>query len=522
VRRALPLLVLIAMQGTALAKAGYGDIGKALKALEQQRIEEGAKIVAELAIQNPDDPEVKYLEAQVAFLTGDYEKAGQILGGLDDPRVKPLAAQLAPLVRSTLAATRGFATRESPGGHFIISYPPGKDVVLVDLAGEALDKAYERIGADFGWYPTGKVRVEILPRITDLARVSTLSEKDIQTSGTIALCKYNKLMIVSPRATVFGYPWMDTLAHEYAHYVISRVTEDRMPIWLHEGLAKFQESRWRAEPHADGLGRSYEHFLALALKKGRLITFDEMHPSMALLPSQEAAATAFAEVYTIVAWLEKKIGYAGMREVFSKIREGKSERRAVAEVYGASWDEVEAAWKKHLRTLNLKVDPSYGGGKKLRFQKTESSDENVGIDQISEEKARKHARLGGLLRARGRLAAAAMEYERARQVAPEHPFVGAKLARTYLELGEAAKAIQVAEPLVAKDPDDVGPRATLGAAYLKTGDAQRAEEHLAAAVRQSPFDPAVRCGLADAYGALGKTTEATRETAACGILRGER
>jgi tetratricopeptide (TPR) repeat protein len=520
--RSLVFLAAFFASATAVAKPGYGEIGKAIRAIEQQRIEDGAKLVADLAADSPNDAEVRYLQAQVAFLRGDYDGAQKLLAALDDPRTKVLVKQLLPLVKSTADATRGFEHRDSPKGYFTIYYPAGKDVVLVDLAGEALDAAHERIGADFGWHPTEKVRVEILPRITDLARVSTLTEKDIQTSGTIALCKYNKLMIVSPRATVFGYPWMDTLVHEYTHYVISRVTEDRMPIWLHEGLAKFQESRWRAEPHADGLGRSYEHFLALALKKGRLITFEEMHPSMALLPSQEAAATAFAEVYTIVAFLEKKVGYAGIREIFGKIREGKSERRAVAEVYGGSWDEVESAWRKHLKTLNLKTDPAYTGQKKLRFQKTESSDENVGVDQISEEKARKHARLGGLLRARGRLAAAAIEYERARAAAPEQPFVGAKLARTYLELDDFEKAIAVAEPLVAKDPEDVGARATLGVAYLKTGSAEKAEVHLTAAVRQSPFDPAVRCGLAEAYGALGRSAEATRETSACAILAGQR
>ena len=47
------------------------------------------------------------------------------------------------------------------------------------------------------------------------------------------------------------------------------------------------------------------------LRKGRLITFDEMHPSMAKLPSQEAAALAYAEVYTLVGWMQQKIGYKG-------------------------------------------------------------------------------------------------------------------------------------------------------------------------------------------------------------------
>ena len=105
--RAVPLLVLLALQGTAIAKAGYGEIGKALKALEQQRIEEGAKLVGELATQHPDDPEVKYLQAQVAFLSGDYEQAAKILGALDDPRVKPLVGNLAPLVRNAFFDTAG-------------------------------------------------------------------------------------------------------------------------------------------------------------------------------------------------------------------------------------------------------------------------------------------------------------------------------------------------------------------------------------------------------------------------------
>ena len=52
--------------------------------------------------------------------------------------------------------------------------------------------------------------------------MSPLTEDEIETTGTIALSKYNKLMVVSPRATLFGYPWMDTLAHEYTHLVVSR------------------------------------------------------------------------------------------------------------------------------------------------------------------------------------------------------------------------------------------------------------------------------------------------------------
>jgi tetratricopeptide (TPR) repeat protein len=519
------LLLMLVAAGTAQAAPKFGDYVKAARAIEEWRIEDAHTLIAELARAAPDDPEVQYLEANLAFLEGDYDHALDLLDHLDDPRVKELVGSLKPLVTATRAATAGFAHRTLAGGHFEIFYAPNsKDELLVDLAGEALEAAYDTIGEDLGYKPPGKVRVEILPRTTDLARVSTLTEKEIETSGTIALCKYNKLMVVSPRATLFGYPWMDTMAHEYTHFVITRATTDKVPIWLHEGLAKFEESRWRGAPGADGMGRTHEHLLAIALRKNKLITFEQMHPSMALLPSQEAAATAFAEVWTIVQYLQEKIGYAGIRSALQKIKEGKSERRAIAEAVGGpagTWENVEAAWKQHLRDLNLKPDPSVAGHTShLKFDKNDKDKDkdNVGLEQIPEEKARKLARLGGLLRARGKLLAASIEYEKARAALPDDAFIGSRLARTYLELDEAQKAIDVATPL-AKDVEDAGPQATLGAAYLKLGDVKKAEKYLLAAVRVSPFDPAVRCGLADAYAQDGDEARAARERTACGQLR---
>jgi tetratricopeptide (TPR) repeat protein len=512
--RGLALLLLL-VSAPAQARTGFGDYVKAVRALEEQRIDDARELVAELARAAPDDPEVQALMAQVAFLDGDYARAAGLLDKLTDPKLK----ELKPLVAETMAATKGFAHKDSPGGHFTIFYQPGKDEVLVDLAGETLEAAYATIGEDLGEKPRGKIRVEILPRVTDLARVSTLTEKEIETSGTIALCKYNKLMVVSPRATLFGYPWLDTMAHELTHFIIMRATGDKVPIWLHEGLAKYEESRWRGAPGEGGLGRTHEHLLAVALRRNRLITFEQMHPSMALLPSQEAAGTAFAEVYTMVAWMRDRVGYGGLRAILGKIHDGKSERRAIAEVMGMTFENVESTWRHDLRRMNLRPDPTLSGKvPKIHFEKTSGDTENVGVEQIAEEKARKLARLGGILRARGHLAGAATEYEKARQAAPDDPFIGAKLARTYLELEQPQRAVEVATPL-AHDKEDAGSQATLGAAYLKLGDNAKAIGYLQAAVRISPFDPAVRCGLADAYTAVGDERHGESERAACERLR---
>src|SRR6185437_8113113 len=146
---------------------------------------------------------------------------------------------------------------------------------------------------------------------------------------------------------------------------ITRVSRNAAPIWLHEGLAKFEERRWRA-PQGDGGGLTptMEHLLAAALagqpdhkggKARRLITFEEMYPSMAKLPSQEDSALAFAEVYTVVEYLHAKKGWEGVRAVIEGMREGKEDARAVADVMGQSFEDLQRAWRTWLKGRKLRL-----------------------------------------------------------------------------------------------------------------------------------------------------------------------
>jgi tetratricopeptide (TPR) repeat protein len=490
-----------------------GDVIKAARYLQTARLDDAEALLVDLEKRSPDTAEVKWLTAELAFQTGDYARAVKLLEKVPDTAVDGLVGQTKKLAASSLLVTGVFVSTKSPKGHFIIRHAPGPDATIAALAGEVLDSAWEAIGEDLGLKPTDAIRIELLGAPSDLAKLSPLSEAEIETTGTIALSKYNKLMVVSPRATIFGYPWMDTLAHEYTHLVVSRIAHDTVPVWLQEGLARFEQTRWR-KPAGLQLSATETALLSAALRKGRLITFDEMHPSMAKLPSQEAAALAYAEVYTLVAWMQSKVGYKGIRDTLIAQREGKSARRAVAEGLGLSWTAVERAWH-----ANLKVDrtPTPARvGKPIKFGKGGTASENVGLEQVN-TRARKHARLGGMLRARGALEAAALEYEKALANGPE-PFVAGKLARTLVELGRHDRAIELATPLVAADDGDAVAAVTLGIARSAKQEWPQAIIAYEQALRVSPFDPTTRCGLAEAY---GKTSDprAARERAACEQLK---
>lgn len=514
------LLVLAALLATAQAaptprrdRTVSGDVIKAARFLNSARLDDARALLADLEKRAPDSAEVKWLRAELAFQSGNYAAALSLLDKLPDTAVDGLVGSTKKLTRTTLAVVETFVDVKSPKGHFVIRHAPGPDATIAILAGEVLDAAWEAIGDDLGLKPADPIRVELLGAPADLAKLSPLTEAEIETTGTIALSKYNKLMVVSPRATIFGYPWMDTLAHEYTHLIVSRISQDTVPVWLQEGLARFEQVRWRKAPGVQ-LTNSEQAMLQAALKKGRLITFDEMHPSMAKLPSQDAAALAYAEVYNLVGWMHGKVGFKGLRDILGAQKDGKSARRAVSETLELPWAKVEQAWH-----TSLKPGSSVGPvrSRPIKFGKGGSGDtENIGLEQVN-TRARKHARLGGMLRARGALEAAAIEYEKALAVGPD-PFVAGKLARTLVELGRHERAIELATPLVAADDHDAVAAVTLGIARSARQEWAQAITAFEQALRMSPFDPTTRCGLADAY---GKTSDgrAARERAACDQLK---
>jgi tetratricopeptide (TPR) repeat protein len=515
-KRALIILLgLLAVCATANARTGRtvsGDIVKAARFLQSARIDDAKAILADLEKRAPDTIEVKWLEAELAFQTGDYGKVAPLLDKIPDDALDGMVGQTRKLAASTLAVTETFIDQKSPKGHFIIRYAPGHDAAIAELAGEVLDHAWETIGGDLGLQPTDPIRVEILGAPADLAKMSPLTEAEIETTGTIALSKYNKLMVVSPRATLFGYPWMDTLAHEYTHLLVARLSHDTVPVWLQEGLARFEQSRWRLAPQVQ-LSATEQALLTAGLKKGRLITFDEMHPSMAKLPSQEAAALAYAEVYTLVGWMQQKIGYKGLRDVIAAQKDGKSAKRAVAEAMSLTWPQVETEWHAHLKVGDGKAR----AGKGIKFGRGGTDSENVGLEGLP-ARAKKFARLGGMLRARGMLEAAAVEYEKAVAAAGPEPFIAGKLARTLVELGKYDRAIELATPLAAADDHDATAAVTLGMARAARHQWPEAIAAYETALRVSPFDPQTRCGLAEAYQQTNDS-RAARERTACDELK---
>lgn len=504
------------------ARAGDGKdpsalIEKAIAELEAWDIPAAVGVLDDLVQADPDGPATAWLRGRVLFEQGKYEEA---LAAYDDAQTRAqsgsatsshvkaaVAAEVSnalahdrALAKSTAAEVKGDKVHES--AHFILRTTPGKDLLLVPYALAGLERAWAALSADLGYEPKEKIRVEVYESAQALARVSPLTVAEIKASGTIALCKYNRLMITSPRALLRGYPWLDTLSHELVHFLVTKKGRGTVPIWLQEGLAKFLETRWRGPP-----GLAVDPFstalLHKAAKTNSLIPFKRMHPSIAKLPTQEAAALAFAEVEAAIKLLYDRGGQQALTELVAAMAHGFDDQAAVAQAYGKSFANFEADWAKDVARPRAGQAAAgavrTGKQKKLVFREDAKgrpapadphAGESAEPGAIADGEAKKAYRLGDILFARRRWGAAALEYNRARaRVKDTVPALSRRYALACLQTNKPDEALTALLGATQVDPQDEAAQALLARVRVVRGEFDKARDAVEAGLAVDPFDP---------------------------------
>jgi tetratricopeptide (TPR) repeat protein len=465
--------------------------------LEAWDVSGASKALDELVQQNPDSAEAAYFRGRLLFEQGRYEEAVKAYGEAQERGAGRAVESDLHLARAAAEETKGDEVVES--AHFVLRTRPGKDTLLAPYALEALEKAYAGLTKDLGIQPGHKIRVEIYDSAKSLAHVSPLTVDQIKNSGTIALCKYSRLMITSPKALLRGYPWLDTVSHEFVHYLVTQKGRNTVPIWLQEGLAKFLETRWRGAPGmaVDELSLS---LLQDAAKKGKLIPFARMHPSIAMLPTQEQAALAFAEVEAAIRLLYQRGGQTALTELVSAMAAGMGEEDAVAQAYGKSFADFEADWRAEVQRPRAKAVSAKAVrplvAKKLVFKEDAKGRaeppplEGMAGEVNGDQEGKRAARLGEIFYARRRWAAAAKEYGRARQrLSREVPQLSRRYAFSEMQLGHFAEAEEALRPAVERDPDDEAAQALYARVLVKRGALDKARVALDNGIAVDPFDP---------------------------------
>lgn len=498
-RRLLPAMLCIfhALAPQRVDAQATGDVSAAMTALNELRIEDAERSLASLPRATAATAEAAFVRALVAFHRGRYDEAVAELGSAEanaSPELRQLIAMRRPPIDGAADRTRGFETLASADGRYLVRFAPEDrpmaPYVLTQLA------AADRILAELlGYRHPGPIRVELYGDPEALAQVSTLSVQAIETTGTIAVCKFDRLMLSSPRVLSHGYAWADTLSHELVHLLVARATRDHAPTWFHEGIAKFLETAPYYGRPVLALDPAEQRIFHERLIADDLLPFERFHPSVAMLPTPEDAALAYAEASTVVAAVYASLGKEGLSELLLRSSTGEDPRASIAALFGRPFDSwLSDLWERERRGSPGPRDAYVDLPRFIRGRELPDDD----ASEVRSPRAQRHVRLGDMLWARQHPLAASREYERARRIATEDPIVLSRLGRSALEGGDASAALDAARAALRIRPDHAPARSLVAAALLRSGDRHAAMLAAYDALRYNPFDPSPHCVLADA------------------------
>ena len=194
---ALVLLLIGSEKGFASLPVS-DEVYRGYQLVQDWDIASAEKLSQQLLKEHPESGDAHFLQARIEFMKGNYERSWKILRHVGDnfKEVKEFKDH----VNATRKASKNFISRESE--HFIFRFEEGPDEILIHYAEEALEKSYHALGKILNYYPEQKVLVEIYPDRQPFSQISPLTLKDILTSGTVALCKYHRIMMISPGSLV--------------------------------------------------------------------------------------------------------------------------------------------------------------------------------------------------------------------------------------------------------------------------------------------------------------------------------
>jgi tetratricopeptide (TPR) repeat protein len=501
---------------------GRADVpGGTLDALEREidslRLEAARAKVEALDPARAGEPRARYLKGKLLFFEARYDEAlTELRAAIEGARAELGWKLLRDRVALAKQAFAGLETTAGAGGKFVYRYRAGVDRLLIPYADRTLRAQLAQLTELFGDEPARPIGIDLVPDVETLAAGSGLTIEQIERTGTVGVTKYGRIMVLSPRELGSGFPWLDTLAHELTHVMITRTARGRAPIWLHEGIAKLYERLWLGEP-TGLLSPEEAYILDRAARERRLIPLRRFHPSVAHLPNQEDAALAYAQALSFLTYLDTRVDGDWIPQLLEQIGSGQSVDQTFETLTRFPLRRHYMWWRQAVSGTRQTPVPAVGLMER-RFKRGATTAQS-GQESVLSLDVRRHLRVGDLLRMRGHVTAATIEFRRALKLADSpSPAVTDRLAGCLLDLGDHQGVVDLLTGMVRLYPFHAEARVQLGRSLAALEQHQPAAEALERGNAVNPFHPLVHCLLAEQYRALGRDQDAELEAGHCRLL----
>ncbi len=411
------------------ARAAQGSLRGAAHATTELDVSEAQRLLAEV---QTDSEAVAFERARLAMYRGDCDTADAILSAPDLART-PEGARMGAVARGCAQAMAGAVEVLDEERGVWVRLQDSRDLALVPFITQVAAASRSHLSRQLEVELPRPLRIELVRDLFSLAAVTGLPVEAAETTGTVGVARFGRVVLVSPRATPRGYPWEDTLAHEIVHLVVTRASRDYAPLWLQEGIAKLYETGWRAERTFDDPG-DYQRVARQALQAGKSVGLDGLGQSIALLPTPEMAATAYAEVTSFVGYFVERQGSPALRLLLADLRGvgTKDSDVALRSVSGYDLSAWNGMWQRHLAETPISDDA----------RRSEPVHPALSVkDVLGVRDVVRRTRLSDLLARRGHYGAANSLLQPALTAAPREASLRWRAARARLALDDSAGAV---------------------------------------------------------------------------------
>ncbi|HJV64982.1 MAG TPA: peptidase MA family metallohydrolase [Geomonas sp.] len=213
---------------------------------------------------------------------------------------------------------------------FDAELPPGLSAEVLD----ALESAYNSVGADLGVFPTTRIPVLLYTK-GDYSSVTAgpdwsggLYDGKIRLP-VAGISNLNKQL----RAIIF---------HEYTHVVIGEITHGNVPTWLNEGLAQVEERKEIGHPAVG---------LADTTREGALIPLTTLSGPFLSMGAAEAGR-AYQQSFSMANFMVNRYGWYSIQSILKNLGEMGSIETAVSKAladYSLDLAAVMAEWRESLK-----------------------------------------------------------------------------------------------------------------------------------------------------------------------------
>ncbi len=457
-----------------------------------------------LRIANVKDENMKNFYTAIYYMcSGDYDTAKEyILKVSSNIKISDQEMFFTKYILY-LAQTFSSGYEKHESEHFEV-YLKDRDRILSEQILKILEQIYKFYGKKFGYYPEKKVRVEVYNTKEEFSIASTLGEEIIKKTGVVGICKFNRIMILSPECLPFGYRWCDTLAHEYIHFILNRITNFKYPLYLHEGTARYFDTLYRSTtPLCFVVGNL--NLLLDAAKKNEIIPFEKMKGSLVYLESQQQVELAFVELSTFVEYLINTFGEDKFIEFVKNYKDYDKEEKLYKEIFGIEFKNILSGWYESIYKKEEYVKRYPGAMPDFMVTFSEDEKSLVGLDMWQ------YIELGDKFFLNKNYNVALYQYKKAQKQQPYNPVVMTRIAKCYIMHNKYEDAEKILQECSFVNPNYVPTYELLVKLFYEKGEYEKAIRYYEDVLQINPFNWEIHKIVAQMFSDLGKIKDAIKK-----------